>query len=52
MLLQVSILFDIVFLCQRFVLYPHNDPQVSQKLIDENTEPLVKSSHHQLSANV
>lgn len=43
LLLQVSIIFDIIFICQRFVLYPRKEPQVSPKSIEESGEPLVIS---------
>ncbi|XP_041006426.1 cystinosin homolog [Juglans microcarpa x Juglans regia] len=43
----VSIFFDIIFMCQHYVLYPEKKAQVSPKLIEENREPLVKSSDDQ-----
>ncbi|KAG2714730.1 hypothetical protein I3760_03G042300 [Carya illinoinensis] len=43
----VSIFFDIIFMCQHYVLYPEKNAQVSPKLIEEDTEPLVKSSDDQ-----
>ncbi|XP_041006422.1 cystinosin homolog isoform X2 [Juglans microcarpa x Juglans regia] len=43
LLCLVSIIFDIIFMCQRFVLYPHKEPQVSPKSIEESREPLVLS---------
>ncbi len=46
MLWQVSIFFDIIFMCQRFVLYPNKKAEISTKLIGESTEPLVKTSDH------
>ena len=52
MLCQVSISFDIIFMCQRFVLYPNKKAQVPPKLIDETTEPLVNTSDHKQSETV
>ncbi|KAG6659629.1 hypothetical protein I3843_03G045400 [Carya illinoinensis] len=43
----VSIFFDIIFMCQHYVLYPKKNAQVSPKLIEEDREPLVKSSDDQ-----
>ncbi|KAB1211747.1 hypothetical protein CJ030_MR6G007985 [Morella rubra] len=40
----VSIFFDIIFICQHYVLYPDKKVQVSPKLMEEGREPLVKSS--------
>ncbi|XP_041006435.1 cystinosin homolog isoform X2 [Juglans microcarpa x Juglans regia] len=48
----VSIFFDIIFMCQRFVLYPRKKSQVSHKLIAEIKEPLVKSADCPQSENV
>ncbi|XP_062151526.1 cystinosin homolog [Alnus glutinosa] len=49
----VSIFFDIIFICQHYVIYPDKKPQVSPKLIiEENREPLVKPSDHPQSENV
>ncbi|KAF5479742.1 hypothetical protein F2P56_000539 [Juglans regia] len=48
----VSIFFDIIFMCQRFVLYPRKKSQVSHKLIAEIREPLVKSADRPQSENV
>ncbi|GMY17823.1 cystinosin homolog [Fagus crenata] len=42
----VSIFFDIIFMCQRFVLYPNKKAEISTKFIEESTEPLVKTSDH------
>ncbi|KAK9983627.1 hypothetical protein SO802_033152 [Lithocarpus litseifolius] len=43
----VSIFFDLIFMCQRYVLYPPNEnAEVSPKLIEESTEPLIKTSDH------
>ncbi len=46
MLWQASIFFDIIFMCQRFVLYPNKKAEVSNKIIEESTVPLVKTSDH------
>lgn len=47
MLWQVSIFFDLIFMCQRYVLYPPNkNAEVSPKLVEESTEPLIKTSDH------
>ncbi|KAG6720126.1 hypothetical protein I3842_03G044000 [Carya illinoinensis] len=45
LLCLVSITFDIIFMCQHFVLYPHKEPQVSPKSMEESieAEPLVLS---------
>ncbi|KAM3688023.1 hypothetical protein ACB098_10G122200 [Castanea mollissima] len=48
----VSISFDIIFMCQRFVLYPNKKAEVSPKLIEETTEPLVNTSDHKQSETV
>ncbi|XP_059449979.1 cystinosin homolog [Corylus avellana] len=48
----VSIFFDIIFMCQHYVLYPGKKAQVSPKLIEENREPLIKPSDHPESENV
>uniref|UniRef100_A0A2N9EVI7 Cystinosin homolog n=1 Tax=Fagus sylvatica TaxID=28930 RepID=A0A2N9EVI7_FAGSY len=50
----VSIFFDIIFICQHYILYPHKKAQVSSKLTEEGKEPLVKSSEsdHPQSENV
>ncbi|XP_075642526.1 cystinosin homolog [Castanea sativa] len=43
----VSIFFDLIFMCQRYVLYPPNEnAEVSSKLVEESTEPLIKTSDH------
>ena len=53
MQLQVSIFFDIIFIFQHYVIYPHKKAQVSSKLVEEErTEPLVKSPDHPESENV
>jgi len=47
MLWQVSIFFDLIFMCQRYVLYPPNEnAEVSPKLVEESTEPLIMTSDH------
>ncbi|XP_059451755.1 cystinosin homolog [Corylus avellana] len=48
----VSMSFDIIFMCQRFVLYPVEQPQVSPKLKEESREPLVKCPDRPHSENV
>ncbi|KAM3761276.1 hypothetical protein ACB098_01G255700 [Castanea mollissima] len=49
----VSIFFDIIFIFQHYVIYPHNKAQVSSKLVEEeHTERLVKSPEHPESENV
>lgn len=52
MLCQVSISFDIIFMCQRFVLYSNKKAELSPKLIEETTEPLVNTSDHKQSETV
>jgi len=43
----VSIFFDLIFMCQRYVLYPPNEnAEVLPKLVEESTEPLIKTSDH------
>ncbi|XP_030948601.1 cystinosin homolog [Quercus lobata] len=43
----VSIFFDLIFMCQRYVLYPPNEnAEVSPKLVEESTEPLIMTSDH------
>ncbi|KAG6659630.1 hypothetical protein CIPAW_03G049300 [Carya illinoinensis] len=50
--LLVFIFFDIIFMCQRFVLYPRKKSRVSPKLIVEIREPLVKPADCPQSENV
>ena len=52
MLCQVSISFDIIFMCQRFVLYPNKKSKVPPKIIEETTEPLVNTSDHKQSESL
>ncbi|GMI67086.1 hypothetical protein like AT5G40670 [Hibiscus trionum] len=48
----VSIFFDIIFMCQHFVLYPSRKTTVPSKLKQEYREPLVKSIDESASENV
>lgn len=49
----VSIFFDLIFIFQHYVIYPHKKAQVSSKLVEEErTEPLVKSPDQPESENV
>lgn len=49
----VSIFFDLLFMCQHYVLYPAKKAVISSKLSkDVGVEPLLKSSDHPESENV
>ncbi|XVF60137.1 hypothetical protein PTKIN_Ptkin08bG0019800 [Pterospermum kingtungense] len=48
----ISIFFDIIFMCQHFVLYPAKKPIIFSKLEQEGKEPLVKSDDQSASENV
>ncbi|KAK9272564.1 hypothetical protein L1049_002938 [Liquidambar formosana] len=42
----VSMSFDIIFICQHYVLYPATRVAISPKFDGESVEPLVKSPNH------
>ncbi|ESR60430.1 hypothetical protein CICLE_v10016221mg [Citrus x clementina] len=49
----VSVVFDLLFICQHYVLYPAKKAVISSKLSkDGGVEPLLKSSDHPESENV
>ncbi|KAL5793312.1 hypothetical protein ACOSP7_001906 [Xanthoceras sorbifolium] len=48
----VSIFFDLIFMCQHYVLYPAKKAVISPKLNKEGADPLLKSSDHPESENV
>ncbi|EOY02647.1 PQ-loop repeat - like 2 [Theobroma cacao] len=48
----VSVFFDIIFMCQHFVLYPGKKATIASKLEREGKEPLVKSSDQPGPENV
>ncbi|KAK9925423.1 hypothetical protein M0R45_033747 [Rubus argutus] len=50
----ICVSFDLLFMCQHFVLYPSNKKAlISPKIISkENLEPLVNSHNHQVPENV
>ncbi|XP_022750520.1 cystinosin homolog isoform X2 [Durio zibethinus] len=48
----VSVFFDIIFMCQHFVLYPTKKATIASKLEREGKEPLVKSSDQPALENV
>jgi len=52
MRLQVSMSFDIIFMSQRFVLYPVKQPQVCPKLMEESRELLVECPDRPHSENI
>lgn len=49
---QVSIFFDLLFMCQHYVLYPAKKAVISSKLRKDGVEPLLKSSDHPELENV
>lgn len=51
-LFQVSVFFDIIFMCQHYVLYPAKKAAFRSKLEREGKEPLVKSLDEADSENV
>ncbi|PRQ54102.1 putative lysosomal cystine transporter [Rosa chinensis] len=50
----ICVSFDLLFICQHYVLYPSKKPLISPKMITskEDLEPLVSSNNHQVSENV
>ncbi|KAK9272355.1 hypothetical protein L1049_002726 [Liquidambar formosana] len=49
----VSVFFDLIFICQHYVLYPAKAvAAISPKLEGESTEPLIKSPDHPQAENV
>lgn len=48
----VSVFFDLIFICQHYLLYPGKKAGKCPKLGEESTEPLIKSSDHPESENV
>lgn len=48
----VSIFFDLLFMCQHYVLYPAKKAVISSKLSKDGVEPLLKSSDNPESENV
>ncbi|KAA8530149.1 hypothetical protein F0562_004858 [Nyssa sinensis] len=48
----VSIFFDLVFICQHYVLYPAKKMEISPNLDVVSKEPLLKSSDHPRLENV
>ncbi|KAF3444519.1 hypothetical protein FNV43_RR14211 [Rhamnella rubrinervis] len=44
MISLISIAFDLLFMCQRFLLYPANRALISPKTIEESKEPLIIKS--------
>ena len=40
----ISVFFDIIFMCQHFLLYPAKKATIASKLEREGMEPLVKST--------
>ncbi|XVF13975.1 hypothetical protein REPUB_Repub09cG0016400 [Reevesia pubescens] len=48
----VSVSFDIIFMCQHYVLYPAKKAIIASKLEQEGKEPLVVSSDQPASENV
>ncbi|XP_065879900.1 cystinosin homolog [Euphorbia lathyris] len=48
----VSVFFDLVFMCQHFILYRSKRSRISRKHIKEGEEPLVKSSDDSASETV
>ncbi|KAF2306014.1 hypothetical protein GH714_009443 [Hevea brasiliensis] len=48
----VSIFFDLLFMCQHYILYPAKKAHIPPKPNKEGAEPLIKSSDDPLSENV
>ncbi|XVF16280.1 hypothetical protein REPUB_Repub10bG0017600 [Reevesia pubescens] len=48
----ISVFFDIIFMCQHYVLYPAKKATIASKLEGEGREPLVMSSDQSVSENV
>ncbi|KAA3475483.1 cystinosin-like protein [Gossypium australe] len=48
---EVSIFFDIIFMCQHYLLYPAKKATFRSKLEREGKEPLVKSLDETASEN-
>ncbi|OAY25609.1 hypothetical protein MANES_17G108300v8 [Manihot esculenta] len=48
----ISVFFDLVFMCQHFILYPGNKAHISTKPNKEGAEPLIKSPDDPTSENV
>lgn len=48
----ISILFDLLFMCQHYILYPAKKEVISRKPGKEGLEPLVKPSEESQSDNV
>ncbi|KAK1567550.1 hypothetical protein Q3G72_013420 [Acer saccharum] len=48
----VSIFFDLLFMCQHYLLYPNKKAVISCKLNKDGADPLLKSSDHPESENV
>lgn len=51
-IMQISVFFDLVFMCQHFILYPGNKAHISTKPNKEGAEPLIKSPDDPTSENV
>ncbi|TQD98135.1 hypothetical protein C1H46_016257 [Malus baccata] len=52
LLSMISVSFDILFMCQRFLLYPSATALIPPKLSKESSEPLLQSSDHAVHENV
>nr|XP_028953132.1 cystinosin homolog isoform X2 [Malus domestica] len=52
LLSMISVSFDILFMCQRFLLYPSAKAMIPRKLSKESSEPLLQSSDHAVHENV
>ncbi|XP_050230947.1 cystinosin homolog [Mercurialis annua] len=48
----VSVFFDLLFMCQHYILYPEKKAHPSRKINNEGAEPLIKSSDEVTSENV
>ncbi|PON95250.1 Lysosomal cystine transporter [Trema orientale] len=47
----ISMFFDLIFMCQHFLLYS-NDSAMNPKTVEEEEEPLLKPSEHPQLENV
>eukprot|EP00257_Ricinus_communis_P020300 XP_015579501.1 cystinosin homolog [Ricinus communis] len=48
----VSVFFDLLFMCQHYILYPERKAHASSKISKEGAEPFIKSSDDSSSENV
>ncbi|XP_009371722.2 cystinosin homolog [Pyrus x bretschneideri] len=52
LLSMISVSFDILFMCQRFLLYPSAKALIPPKLSKKSSEPLLQSSDHAVREDV